>query len=382
MKKIDLTMNEEINDEIKAPLWMLLELTHKCPLECPYCYNQLDFAKIDEKKKKEDWLRVIEEAREMGVVQIGFSGGEPLLNKDLPELIKKASDLGFYTNLITSGVGAEEGLVKKLKEAGLKNVQIGIQSSEKEIMTLLTNNKTAYEQKIKFAKEVKEAGMQIVINATIHKLNIDHVDKIIEFAHNLGAEYLEIANVQYYGWALENIDKLLPSKEQITEAKRVTNIYRDNKENKMKVFFVVPDYHEVRPKACMNGWGSTFLTINPEGDALPCNMANTLPLKFPNVKSFSLQDIWNRSNSFNYFRGDEWMSEPCRTCPEKKKDFGGCRCQAFALTNDMSATDPVCEKSPHHGIVTNTVKKAMETSSDGLVYRNRNNSMNFIKAKQ
>ena len=382
MKKIDLTMNEKINDEIKAPLWMLLELTHKCPLECPYCYNQLDFAKIDDKMKKEDWLRVIEEAREMGVVQIGFSGGEPLLNKDLPELIKKASGLGFYTNLITSGVGAEEGLVKKLKEAGLKNVQIGIQSSEKEIMTLLTNNKTAYEQKIKFAKEVKEAGMQIVINATIHKLNIDHVDKIIEFAHNLGAEYLEIANVQYYGWALENIDKLLPSKEQITEAKRVTNIYRDNKENKMKVFFVVPDYHEVRPKACMNGWGSTFLTINPEGDALPCNMANTLPLKFPNVKNFSLQDIWNRSNSFNYFRGDEWMSEPCRTCPEKKKDFGGCRCQAFALTNDMSATDPVCEKSPHHDIVTNTVKKAMETSSDGLVYRNRNNSMNFIKAKQ
>ena len=382
MKKIDLTMNEEINDEIKAPLWMLLELTHKCPLECPYCYNQLDFATIDDKMKKEDWLRVIEEAREMGVVQIGFSGGEPLLNKDLPELIKKASGLGFYTNLITSGVGAEEGLVKKLKEAGLKNVQIGIQSSEKEIMTLLTNNKTAYEQKIKFAKEVKEAGMQIVINATIHKLNIDHVDKIIEFAHNLGAEYLEIANVQYYGWALENIDKLLPSKEQITEAKRVTNIYRDNKENKMKVFFVVPDYHEVRPKACMNGWGSTFLTINPEGDALPCNMANTLPLKFPNVKNFSLQDIWNRSNSFNYFRGDEWMSEPCRTCPEKEKDFGGCRCQAFALTNDMSAADPVCEKSPHHNIVTNTVKRAMETSSDGLVYRNRNNSMNFIKVKQ
>jgi pyrroloquinoline quinone biosynthesis protein E len=381
MTKINLTMNKELNEEIKAPLWMLLELTHKCPLECPYCYNQLDFAKIDDQMQKEDWLRVMEEAREMGVVQIGFSGGEPLLNKDLPELVKKASGLGFYTNLITSGVGAEEGIVKKLKEAGLKNVQIGIQSSEKEIMTLLTNNKTAYEQKIKFAKEVKEAGMQIVINATVHKLNIDHVDKIIEFAHNLGAEYLEIANVQYYGWALENIDKLLPSKEQIKEAKRVTNIYRDNKENKMKVFFVVPDYHEVRPKACMNGWGSTFLTINPEGDALPCNMANTLPLKFPNVKNFSLQDIWNRSNSFNFFRGDEWMSEPCRTCDEKEKDFGGCRCQAFALTNDMNAADPVCEKSPHHNIVTNTVKRAMETSSDGLVYRNRNNSMNFIKAK-
>lgn len=378
MEKIEVKMDEKL-DSTKAPLWILLELTHKCPLECPYCYNQLDFAKNNDLMTKEDWFKVIEEARELGAVQIGFSGGEPLLNKDLPELVKKASDLGFYTNLITSGVGAEKGIVQKLKEAGLKNIQIGIQSHDRDVVSKLTNNKTAFDQKVQFAKEVKEAGMQIVVNATIHKVNIGHVDKIIEFADNIGAHYLELANVQYYGWALENIDKLLPSKEQIDEAKRLTDIYRDNKDNQMKVFFVVPDYHAIRPKACMNGWGSTFLTINPEGDALPCNMANTLPIKFPNVKDYSIKDIWNRSNSFNYFRGDEWMSEPCRTCDEKEKDFGGCRCQAFALTGDMNAADPVCEKSFQHDIVTDTVKRAMETSTDGLIYRNRNNSMNFIR---
>ncbi len=370
-------MNETKN-EIKPPLWVLLELTHKCPLECPYCYNQLDFAKIDDKMQKEDWFRVMEQARDMGAVQIGFSGGEPLLNKDLPLLVKKANDLGFYTNLITSGVGAPEGVVKELKKAGLKTVQIGIQSHDKDMITLLTNNKTAYDQKMKFIEEVKKEGIQIIINSTIHKLNIDHVDKIIEFASKVEANYLELANVQYYGWALQNIDKLLPSKEQIEKARKVTNEYRQNSKSKMKVYFVVPDYYEVRPKACMNGWGTTFLTINPEGEALPCNMANTLPLKFPNVKDFSLQEIWDKSNSFNYFRGDEWMSAPCRTCNEKEKDFGGCRCQAFALTGDMNATDPVCEKSPHHNIITDTIQRALETSDDGLIYRNRNNSINFM----
>ena len=381
-------MNQEVYDikfaeaktEVKPPLWLLLELTHKCPLECPYCYNQLDFAKNSDKMSKEDWFKVMEDAREMGAVQIGFSGGEPLLNKDLPELVKKASDLGFYTNLITSGVGGEEGVVQKLADAGLKNIQIGIQSHDENTVTLLTNNKNAYSQKKKFAKEVKDAGMQIVINATIHKQNIHQVADIIDFAEEMGGNYLELANVQYYGWALENINNLLPTKEQIAEAKRITDEFREKKDKKMKVFFVVPDYHEVRPKACMNGWGSTFITINPEGEALPCNMANTLPLKFPNVKDYSIKEIWNRSNSFNYFRGDEWMSEPCRTCPEKEKDFGGCRCQAFALTNDMHATDPVCEKSFDHEIVTNTVKKSLETSDTGLVYRNKNNSLKFIKS--
>ena len=333
-------------NEIKPPLWILLELTHKCPLECAYCYNQLDFANTKDAMSKEDWFRVMEQAREMGAVQLGISGGEPLLNKDVVEIVQKANDLKFYTNLITSGVGAPKGVVQKLKDAGLKTVQLGIQSHDKNTMTLITNNKSSYDEKIAFAKEVKEAGLQL------------------------------IANIQYYGWALKNVNALLPTQEQITKAREVTNYYRKERKD-MKVFFVVPDYFATRPKACMNGWGTTFLTINPDGVALPCNTANTLPLTFPNVKEFSVEQIWNESPAFNYFRGDSWMSEPCRTCDEKDKDFGGCRCQAFALTGDIHATDPVCIKSPNHGLINKKIENSMIHSDEKIIYRNRLNSLSF-----
>ena len=379
MNQKSLLLDENKSISTTPPLWMLLELTYKCPLECLYCYNQTDFAKFNDTMKKEDWFRVMEEAREMGAVQIGFSGGEPILNKDLPEIVKKASDLGFYTNLITSGVGGEPNIVQKLKEAGLKNVQISIQSNKEDVAQLLTNNKGALAQKKIFAKQVKDAGMQIVVNATTHKYNIDHIDEVIDFAENLGAQYMEIANVQFYGWASENIAKLLPSNEQIMKAKKIVDSYRQNKKNTMKVFFIVSDYHANKPKACMNGWGTTFLTINPDGLALPCNMASTLPLKFPNVKDYSIEDIWTRSSSFNYFRGDKWMPEPCQSCDEKNKDFGGCRCQAFALTNDMHKTDPVCEKSTNNYIIKDIVKIASKGSDDSIVYRNKKNSIKHIK---
>jgi pyrroloquinoline quinone biosynthesis protein E len=365
-----------MNNEIKPPLWILLELTHKCPLECAYCYNQLDFINTKDTMNKEDWFRVMEQARQMGAVQLGISGGEPLLNKDVVEIVKKANDLKFYTNLITSGVGASKGVVQKLKDAGLKTVQLGIQSHDKNTMTLITNNKSSYDEKIAFAKEVKEAGLQLIVNTCITRQNIHQVGEIIEFAEKLGANYLEIANIQYYGWALKNINALLPTQEQITKAREVTNYYRKERKD-MKVFFVVPDYFATRPKACMNGWGTTFLTINPDGIALPCNTANTLPLEFPNVKEFSVEQIWNESEAFNYFRGDKWMKEPCRTCDERDKDFGGCRCQAYALTKDMHATDPVCIKSPNHGIINKKIEDSMIFTNDKIVYRNRLNSLSF-----
>ena len=365
-----------MNSEIKPPLWILLELTHKCPLECAYCYNQLDFINTKDTMNKEDWFRVMEQARQMGAVQLGISGGEPLLNKDVVEIVKKANDLKFYTNLITSGVGASKGVVQKLKDAGLKTVQLGIQSHDKNTMTLITNNKSSYDEKIAFAKEVKEAGLQLIVNTCITRQNIHQVGEIIEFAEKLGANYLEIANIQYYGWALKNINALLPTQEQITKAREVTNYYRKERKD-MKVFFVVPDYFATRPKACMNGWGTTFLTINPDGVALPCNTANTLPLEFPNVKEFSVEQIWNESEAFNYFRGDKWMKEPCRTCDERDKDFGGCRCQAYALTKDMHATDPVCIKSPNHGIINKKIEDSMIFTNDKIVYRNRLNSLSF-----
>ena len=366
-----------MNNEIKPPLWILLELTHKCPLECAYCYNQLDFAKTKDAMTKEDWFRVMEQARELGAVQLGISGGEPLLNKDVLEIVKKANDLKFYTNLITSGVGAPKGIVPKLKEAGLKTVQLGIQSHDKNTMTLITNNKNSYDEKIAFAKEVKEAGLQLIVNTCITRQNIHQVGDIIEFAEKLGANYLEIANIQYYGWALKNINALLPSQEQISEARKVTNYYRTQRTD-MKVFFVVPDYFATRPKACMNGWGTTFITINPDGIALPCNTANTLPLTFPNVKEFSIEQIWNELTAFNYFRGDSWMKEPCRSCDEKEQDFGGCRCQAFALTGDMNAADPVCSKSPQHGIISKKIEDSVVFADDKILYRNRKNSLTFI----
>ncbi len=363
-------------NDIKPPLWLLLELTHKCPLECNYCYNQLDFAKTKDRMSKEDWFRVLEESRLMGAVQLGISGGEPLLNKDIVEIVKKASDLKFYTNLITSGVGGEKGILKKLKEAGLKTVQLGIQSHDERTMTLITNYKSAYKEKIAFAKEIKELGLQLIVNTCITRENIHQIGEIIEFCDGIGANYLEIANIQYYGWALENINSLLPTKEQLDEAKRVTDYYREKRKN-MKVFFVVPDYYATRPKACMNGWGTTFLTINPDGVALPCNTANTLPLEFPNVKEHSIEYIWEKSEAFNYFRGDKWMNPTCRVCPEKQKDFGGCRCQAFALTKDIHETDPVCDKSSYHGVVKKIVQTAVKSKSTPI-YRNKKNSLAFI----
>jgi PqqA peptide cyclase len=366
-----------MNNEIKPPLWILLELTHKCPLECAYCYNQLDFAKTKDAMTKEDWFRVMEQARVMGAVQLGISGGEPLLNKDVVEIVERANSLKFYTNLITSGVGAPKGIVAKLKAAGLKTVQLGIQSHDRDTMTLITNNKNSFDEKLAFAKEVKEAGLQLIVNTCITRQNIHQVGEIIELAESLGANYLEIANIQYYGWALKNVNALLPSQEQITKAREVTKYYREKRKD-MKVFFVVPDYFATRPKACMNGWGTTFLTINPDGIALPCNTANTLPLTFPSVKEFSIEQIWNESTAFNYFRGDSWMKEPCRTCDEKEQDFGGCRCQAFALTGDMNATDPVCIKSPNHGVINKKIEDSVIFADDRILYRNKKNSLTFV----
>lgn len=362
---------------IKPPLWVLLELTHKCPLECTYCYNQLDFASTKDAMSKEDWFKVLDETRELGAVQLGISGGEPLLNKDIVDIVRYANDLKFYTNLITSGVGGEKGVLKKLKEAGLKTVQLGIQSHDENTMTLITNNKSAMKDKIAFAKEVKELGMQLIINTCITRQNIEQVGEIIEFCDSLGANYLEIANIQYYGWALENVEALLPNKEQLDKAMEVTNFYREKRKD-MKVFFVVPDYYEKRPKACMNGWGTTFLTINPDGMALPCNTANTLPIEFPNVKQSTVKEIWYDSKAFNFFRGDDWMNPTCRSCPEKEKDFGGCRCQAYALTKDMHEADPVCDKSAYHGVVTKIVENANNSNKEPI-YRNKQNSLKFIE---
>jgi pyrroloquinoline quinone biosynthesis protein E len=341
-----------------APLWLLAEVTYRCPLHCVFCYNPVDFALTQQELDTEGWLRVLREARALGSVQCGFSGGEPLVREDLEILVAEAHRLGYYTNLLTSGVGLTPERAARLKEAGLDHVQLSFQDSTREMNDFLSHTKT-FELKQRVARIIKANGWPMVMNVVIHRMNVDCIDRIIEMAVELGAEYLELANSQYYSWAHVNRDQLLPSREQLQRAEAVTNEYRAKLGDRIRMFFVVPDYYETRPKKCMNGWGNVFLTITPDGTALPCHTAKMLPgLAFPNVRDMDLRSIWYESEGFNRFRGTGWMKEPCRSCPEKEKDLGGCRCQAYLLAGDAAAADPVCDKSPDHGVVTEAVERA------------------------
>jgi pyrroloquinoline quinone biosynthesis protein E len=364
------------------PLWLLCELTYKCPLHCVFCYNPVDFARNEQELSTDDWLRVLREGRELGAVQLGLSGGEPLSRDDLEIIVAEAHTLGYYTNLITSGIGLTEPRIKALKQAGLDHIQLSFQDSTREVNDFLSSTRT-FELKSKVAALIKRYEYPMVLNVVLHRLNIDHVEQILEMADSMKAEYVELANTQYYGWAWHNREQLLPSREQLERAEAVTRRFRERPDQRMKIFFVVPDYFERRPKPCMNGLGSIFLTIAPDGTALPCHAARMLPgLTFPNVRDASVEWIWRDSPGFNHFRGDDWMKEPCRSCPEKTKDFGGCRCQAYLLTGDPANTDPVCDLSPHHHLVTQMVAKASEPrppverqiEEKPLVFRDRRNS--------
>jgi pyrroloquinoline quinone biosynthesis protein E len=365
------------------PLWLLAEVTYRCPLHCVYCSNPLDFAKVEDELSTEDWKRVFREARALGAVQLGFSGGEPVLREDLALLVAEAHGLGFYTNLITSGVGLNEARIGALKAAGLDHIQVSFQDSTKEVNDFLSSTRT-FDLKLKVARLVKNHGYPMVLNVVLSRLNIDHVDKIIEMAVALDADFLELANTQYYGWAYLNRDHLLPNRAQIEHAERVTNAYRAKLGGRMKMFFVVPDYYADRPKACMNGWGSVFLNIAPDGLALPCQAARMLPgLAFPNVRETSVRDIWYESPAFNAYRGEDWMREPCRSCPERTRDFGGCRCQAYMLTGEAVNADPVCALSPDHRLVTDAVQRAQLAQGPAarpLVFRERAASANPLEA--
>jgi PqqA peptide cyclase len=350
-----------VNAQAKVPgppLWLLLELTYRCPLHCVFCYNPTDFARTGPELDTEDWLRVLREARALGAVQLGLSGGEPLVRDDLELIVAEAHRLGFYINLITSGVGLNETRIAALKAAGLDHIQLSFQDSSKQMNDFLSSTRT-FELKSRVAALIKQYDYPMVLNVVLHRLNIDHVEEILNMADRLGAEYVELANTQYYGWAWHNRDQLMPSRAQVERAEAATKRFRERIGRPMQIYFVVPDYFERRPKPCMNGLGSIFLTVTPDGTALPCHAARMLPgLEFPNVRDTSVQHVWFDSSGFNHFRGDDWMKEPCRSCPEKTRDFGGCRCQAFLMTGDAANADPVCDLSPHHHLVTEAVAAA------------------------
>ncbi|HKF96612.1 MAG TPA: pyrroloquinoline quinone biosynthesis protein PqqE [Steroidobacteraceae bacterium] len=343
---------------IGPPLWLLLELTYRCPLHCVFCYNPTDFARTGPELPTADWLRVLREARALGAVQLGLSGGEPLVREDLEAIVAEAHGLGFYVNLITSGVGLTRARIAALKAAGLDHIQLSFQDSTRELNDFLSSTRT-FELKSQVAALIREYGYPMVLNVVLHRLNIDHVGQILEMAETFGAQYVELANTQYYGWAWLNRDQLLPSRAQLERAEAVTQRFRERVAGRMQIYFVVPDYFETRPKACMQGLGSVFLAVAPDGIAMPCHAARMLPgLELPSVRDVDIRTIWYESLAFNRFRGQSWMKEPCRSCPERTKDFGGCRCQAYLLTGDPDNADPVCDLSPHHSLVTSAVARA------------------------
>jgi PqqA peptide cyclase len=360
----DQNITEDTSAHIAPPLWLLAELTYKCPLHCIFCYNPVNYAENRNELSTAQWVDVMQQARKLGAAQLGFSGGEPLLRDDLEELVAEGHRFGYYTNLITSGIGLTEARIARMRDAGLDHIQLSFQDSTKEMNDFLTSTKT-FDLKSRVAKLVKQYDYPMVLNVVLHRYNLDHIDRIIQMALDMEVEYLELANTQYYGWGLVNRAHLLPSHEQLKRAEGVVNEYRAKVGNKIRILFVVPDYFEDRPKACMNGWGSVFLAVTADGTALPCHAAKSLPgFDFPHVAHQSIRDIWYHSDAFNKYRGDAWMKDPCKTCPEKEKDFGGCRCQAYALTGDATNADPICGKSPQHAEVQKIVHHAQQAQQD------------------
>jgi pyrroloquinoline quinone biosynthesis protein E len=374
----------ESNVTQTQPLWLLAEITYRCPLHCAFCYNPTDYADYTKNELGTDeWIKVLRDARKLGALQLGISGGEPLLRDDIEDIVFEANHLGYYSNLITSGVGLTEKRIDAFKSGGLDHIQLSMHDITEEISNFVTDTST-FKLKQKVAAMIKDRGYPMVLNVVIHRYNIGHIKEILEMAEALGADYVELANTQYYGWSLINRNQLMPTKEQIDEAEKITNEFREYIGNKMKIFFVVPDYYAERPKKCMNGWGEVFMIVTANGDVLPCHSARVLPdMNFPNVTNNDLKEIWYDSTAFNKYRGDDWMKEPCRSCSEKENDLGGCRCQAFLLSGDAEAADPICTKSPHRHLIDQALEdsKNERLQAQPIIFRTDKNSKEIIQGE-
>jgi PqqA peptide cyclase len=340
------------------PTTLLAEVTHRCPLHCPYCSNPRALVSPDAELATGDWLRVFQEARQLGVLQLGLSGGEPLARPDLETLAGEAHRLGFYTTLVTSGVGLTPVRAAALRDAGLEHVQISIQDVEPEPADRVAGARVT-SHKAAAAALVRQLGFAFTVNAVLHRDNLDRLEAIIELAASWGADRLELANTQYYGWGFDNRAALMPTAEQVARSEDIAARARERHRGRMQILYVLPDYYERYPKPCYAGWGQVYIVVTPDGRALPCHGATHLPdLAVDTVRERSLAWIWEESPSFTAFRGDAWMQEPCRSCERKALDFGGCRCQAFLLTGDASRTDPVCTLSPDRPVVDRAIEEA------------------------
>ena len=339
------------------PLALIAEITHRCPLHCVYCSNPLELTARNEELATADWLRVFREATALGVLHLHLTGGEPLARPDLGELIAGARQSRLYTNLITSGIGLSRERLAQLVEAGLDHIQLSFQDSEEGAANWIAGTR-AHAHKLELAEWIRQHRLAFTVNLVVHRQNIDHLREMIDALETLKPDRMEMAHAQYYGWALKNRSALLPSRKQLDRALAVVAVAEERMRGRVRIDMVVPDYHARFPKACMGGWGRQLMLIDPAGRALPCHAAGVIPgMRFDSVRDHGLEWIWTNSAAFQKFRGEDWMPEPCRSCDRRKEDFGGCRCQAFLLTGDATATDPVCELAPMHRLVEDAVRE-------------------------
>lgn len=337
------------------PLALLAELTYRCPLHCPYCSNPLELARYRNELDTATWQRVLTEAAQLGVVQVHFSGGEPLIRRDLAELVRHARQLDLYSNLSTGATLADEAVLQRLREAGLDALQVSLLDTRPQENDWLAGA-TSFDKKRQAIENARRLGFPITLNVVLHRHNLDRIEEVIDLALQWDVDRLELAHVQYTGWAFQNRAALLPTQAQVEKAAAVVAHARAHLNNRPDILHVLPDYFQRYPKACLHGWGRVFLTVAPDGAVLPCQTAREIPgLDFPNVRDSSLEDIWFHAPVFQRFRGTEWMPEPCRSCERREIDFGGCRCQAFLLAGDPAVTDPVCHLSPLHAVVQQTL---------------------------
>jgi pyrroloquinoline quinone biosynthesis protein E len=351
------------------PMGLIAELTHRCPLSCPYCSNPLELERAAAELTTQAWMDVLDQAARIGVLQMHFTGGEPMARRDLPDLVAHATKRGLYTNIITSGVTLDDRAMDRLMQAGIDHIQLSFQDADPTNNDYVGDSPGAFVKKRAAALRIKQAGLPLTLNFVVYRGNVERVPQMLELAEELGAERTEIAHVQYYGWGFKNRAALLPTREDLMRTTDIVEAARIRLNGRMVIDYVVPDYHAQRPKSCMGGWARRFMNISPSGHAMPCHAAETLPgFTFPNVRETPLADIWQHADAFTRFRGTDWMPEPCKSCDRREIDWGGCRCQAFALLGEAGVTDPACELSPNHHVMQEAVRES-EMANRPYIFR-------------
>lgn len=354
----------------RAPMAMLAELTHRCPLACPYCSNPVELTRVNSELSTAEWADVFRQAAAMGVLQVHLSGGEPASRRDLAEIAAAARDAGLYVNLITSGIGLTQARLRDLDAAGVEHIQLSLQGIDAEMADWIGGYSGSFARKMQVAEWIGEIGFPLTLNAVVHRQNLDRLPEMIDLAERLGCRRIEVATVQFHGWADLNRRPLMPTLEQAARARQVVNEARLRLRGRMVIDYVPADHHATFPKSCMGGWASTGINIAPDGTVLPCHAAQTIQsLEFDNIRDRPLAEIWYNGRAFNAFRGIAWLPEPCASCDRREVDFGGCRCQAMAMAGDPTATDPVCSRSPLNAGLKAQAQQDATSEDVALVYR-------------